>query len=350
MFDPSKLMEKTLHVAVVASLCLALTLSAGCGGDGPEDTPPDDTSNADNGPQDPLEIAVIPKGTAHPYWKAVQGGAAKAAEEMDVEITWNGPPSERARQRQIQIVQNFTASGVDGIVLAPLDSTALVRPVESAVNRGIPVVIIDSGLDTDAYSSFVSTDNHEGGSMGGEKLGDLMDGEGRALLMRYNPGSASTQNREKGFLEAIQDNYPDVELVSTDQYAGVTREEAVKTAQNLISNYPDIEGIFCPNESTTFGMMRVLQKRNKSKERIKFVGFDATEDLVEGMRDDYIDALVAQDPFTMGYQGVEMVCKAIRGEEVPKRVATRSVLVTPENLDDEEIQEIVNPPVAEYLD
>jgi len=342
--------NRVLRMLSTAAICLSLLLIGGLSGCGGQDGPSTDGGGPGAAQQDKLQIAVIPKGTSHPYWRAVHGGAAKAAEEMDLNIIWNGPPSERARQQQIEIMQNFTARGVDGIVLAPLDSTALVRPVQTAVNRGIPVVIIDSGLETEAYSSFVSTDNYKGGTMGAEKLGELMDGEGRALMMRYSPGSASTKNREQGFLDTIQEKYPDIELVSTDQYAGVTREESIKTAQDLISNYPDVEGIFCPNESSTFGMMRVLQKRGKSKERIKFVGFDATEDLANGLEKGLIDALVAQHPFKMGYTGVEMVYRAIQGKEVPKRKATPSVLVTPDNLEDPEIQQVVNPSIQKYLD
>ncbi len=350
MFALTRSSDRIVRMLSTVAVCLSLLLAAGlsgCGGGQDASTDGGDTGAAQ---QDKLQIALIPKGTAHPYWKAVHAGAVKAAREMNLNIIWNGPPSERARQQQIEIVQNFTARGVDGIVLAPLDSTALVRPVQTAVNRGIPVVIIDSGLETDAYSSFVSTDNYKGGTMAAKKLGKLMDGEGRALMMRYSPGSASTENREQGFVETLQEKYPDIKLVSKDQYAGVTREEAIKTAQDLISNYPDIEGIFCPNEPSAFGMMRVLEKRDKSKERIKFVGFDASEDLINGMEEGLIDALVAQHPFKMGYTGVEMVHSVIKGKKVPKRKATPSVLVTPDNLDDPRIQQVINPPVEKYLD
>lgn len=293
-------------------------------------------------------FAVIPKGTAHPYWKAVHAGAAKAADELDVTISWVGTDSESARSEQIEIVQNFVSRRVDGMVLAPLDKEALVRPVENAVNRGIPVVIIDSGLNTEAYSSFVATDNTKGGRLGAQRLGEIMDGEGRAIMMRYSPGSASTGNREKGFLKEMKSTYPDIELVSTDQYGGVTRESALKTAQNLLNKYSEIDGLFCPNASTTYGMMRALDKMGRASD-VKFVGFDATEGLVGGLRDGLIQGLVAQDPFTMGYKGLKTCNKALKGEDVPERMPTRSVVVTPENVDDPEIQEVLNPPVEKWL-
>ena len=335
---------------VTAGLCLATLAFVGLAGcDGQNSGGGTGGGTSQNGTAT-YEIAVIPKGTAHPYWKAVHGGAAKAGKELGAEIIWNGPPSERARSQQIEIMRNFTSRQVDAIVLAPLDREALVRPVTTAVNRGIPVVIIDSGLETDVYSSFVATDNRKGGSMGGEKLGELMGGEGRAIMMRYNPGSASTANREEGFLEAIREKYPDIEMVSTDQFAGVTRETALKTGQNLLTKFPDIEGIFCPNESSTFGMMRALKKAGMPKEEIKFVGFDATSDLVDGLKDGWVDALVAQDPFNMGYTGVSTAIKAIKGEKVEKSIPTRSVMVTRDNLDDEDIQKIIDPPIQKWLD
>ena len=248
-----------------------------------------------------LQIAVIPKGTTHEFWKTIHAGAEKAAQELGVDAIWVGPEKEDDRKQQIDVVQNFISRGVDAIVLAPLDEVALVRPVEDAVRRGIPVVIIDSGLKSDAYSSFVATDNREGGRLGGRRLGEVLGSKGKAILLRYSEGHASTMNREEGFLDAMKE-FPDIELVSTNQYAGTTKESAFQASQNILNRFPEIDGIFCPNESSAFGMMRALLTSGKAG-TIKYVGFDTSEILLKGLQDDHIQGLVSQDPFDMVTRG-----------------------------------------------
>jgi len=295
------------------------------------------------------KIAVIPKGTAHIFWKTVHAGAAKAAKELDVDIIWMGPQNEDDRVQQIQVVQNFISRRVDAIVLAPLDDVALAAPVQTAVQRKIPVVIIDSDLKSTDQSSFVATDNREGGCLGARRLGEVMDGKGKAIMLRYNVGSASTHNREEGFLEEMQAKFPEIELVSTDQYGGVTKESSMQASQNLLTKYgDDIQGIFCPNESSAFGMLRALQNSGYAG-KIHFVGFDTSEGLLDGLRKGHVEGLVAQDPFDMGYQGVKTAVDVLQGKEVNKRVPTRLEIVTPENIDSPGIKELINPELDRWL-
>ena len=205
-------------------------------------------------------VMVIPKGTTHEHWKTVHAGAASAADELgNVEIIWQGPQKEDDRTEQIKLVQNAVAAGVDGLVLAPLDARALVAPVEKAIESGVPVVIIDSGLASNKIASYVATDNYHGGVLAGERLAELLKGEGQIILMPYAVGSESTEQREKGFMDAIA-KFPKITYLSKDQYAGATSDSAQKTAQSLIVRYRDrVDGIFCPNESSTSGMLRVLR-------------------------------------------------------------------------------------------
>ena len=295
-----------------------------------------------------LKIAVIPKGTTHEFWKTIHAGALKAEKELGVEIIWQGPEKEDDRQMQIQVVQNFISRGVDAICLAPLDDVALARPVQSAVKRKIPVIIIDSGLKSKAHSSFVATDNKEGGRMGARRLAKVLDGKGKIIMMRYSEGSASTINREAGFLEEIK-KHPGIEIVSSNQYAGATKEEAFKTATNLLNRYAkELNGIFCSNESATFGMLRALETTNRTK-KFKFVGFDTSPTLLAAMKEGKIHGLVSQDPFDMGYKGVVTAVKVIRGEKVEKRIATRLLMVTKENLNDPDVKDVINPPLDKYF-
>lgn len=293
-----------------------------------------------------LKIAVIPKGTTHEHWKAVHAGARKAELELpDVLVEWKGPTKEDDREQQINVVENFITAGVDGIVLAPLDDKALVRPVREASEAGIGVVIFDSGLDAEVgkdFVSFVTTDNYEGGRKAGKRLGEILDGKGKVLMMRYQIGSASTEKREQGFLDVIKEEYPDIELVSTDQYAGATTESAYATAEPLLIRYQDLDGIYCPNESSTSGMLRALQVAGRAGE-VKFVGFDTDEKLIEAMREGELHGLVVQDPINMGYLSAKTLVQHLRGEEVPEFIDTGSIMATPENMDEPAIANRLRP-------
>jgi len=298
--------------------------------------------------EDPMTIAVIPKGTTHVFWKSIHAGAEKAGKELGVEILWQGPEREDDRSQQVAIVQNMTNRKVDGIVLAPLDEKALARPVRVASRRKIPVVIIDSDVDGDLHVSFVATDNFVGGKLAGKRLAEVLGGKGRVLMMRYSPGSASTAKREAGFLEGIKEFGPDITLVSIDQYGGVTASEAMKVAENLLNKHHDLDGIFTPNESTTFGMLRALETAGRAG-KIKFVGFDASAPLIAGLEKGQIHGLAVQNPFNMGYLGVKTAVAAAKGEKVEARIDTGVQMVTPENLQEPATQELINPDIAKWL-
>ncbi len=300
------------------------------------------------------QIAVIPKGTTHEFWKSVEAGAFKAKRELaakgiEVKIIWKGPLLEDDREQQIQVVENFVGRNVSAIVLAPLDERALVAPVEEAIGAGIPVVIIDSRLNSKLPSSTVSTDNYKGGQIGARRLGAVMGGKGRVVLLRYQVGSNSTEKREAGFLDVMKSDFPGITLISSDQYGGATRETAYRASQNLLNRFGDqAEGIFAPNESTASGMLLALRETGLAG-KIKFVGFDANDQLLTGLREGIIAGLVIQNPVKMGYLGVTTAVSVLRHEPVPADIDTGVGLVTRENMDEPEISALVHPPLAEYL-
>jgi ribose transport system substrate-binding protein len=205
-------------------------------------------------------VIVIPKGTTHEFWKTLHAGTLEAAKELgNVDVIWQGPQKEDDRVMQIQLVQNAVAAGVDGIVIAPLDSRALVEPIEAAVAKGIPVLVFDSALESSKSVSYVATNNYHGGVLAAQRLGELLKGEGRVILLRYAVGSESTEQREKGFTDTLSKEFPKVVLISDTEYAGPTSDSAQQKAQSLVTRYRgQVEGIFCPNESSTFGMLRAL--------------------------------------------------------------------------------------------
>lgn len=296
----------------------------------------------------PLRVAVIPKGTTHEFWKSVHAGAAQAAQELGVEIVWKGPQKEDDRSQQITLVEDFVNRGVDGIVLAPLDDRALMRPVQDAARQKIPVVIIDSGLQGGDYVSYIATDNYKGGVIAADRLGTLLGGRGRIFLIRYQVGSASTSQREAGFLDTIKKDFPGLEILVEDQYAGATTETAYQLAENLLGRFPDVEGIFAPNESSTFGTLRALQESGLAG-KVKFVGFDSSAKLVKALRDGHIHGLVIQNPMRMGYLGVRTVVACLRGQPFEKLVDTGVVLATSDNMDEPEVKALLEPEFVKSL-
>jgi ribose transport system substrate-binding protein len=293
-----------------------------------------------------MRIAVIPKGTTHVFWKSVEAGAKQAGSELGVEIIWKGPLKESDRAEQIKVVQEFIAEGVNGIVLAPLDATALLAPVQSATGRKIPVVIFDSALNGEVGKDFVSlvaTDNKKGGNMAGDELARVMGGKGKVVLLRYGVGSASTEQREAGFLEALA-KHPDIQVIDKDHYAGATVGEAQKMSENLLDKLKEADGIFCPNESSTQGMLNVLVANGLAGNK-KFVGFDTSSSLLDALNAGQIQALVAQNPRNMGYLAVTTLVKQIKGEaQAPPYVDTGCALVTKENLDTPDIKKLLSTP------
>jgi ribose transport system substrate-binding protein len=330
------------------ALAVAAALGAGCGsreGSGGKAEGPESKAAK-------YTVAVIPKGTTHEFWKSVHAGAVKASRETGAEVIWKGPLKEDDREAQIAVVENFVTRGVSGIVLAPLDDKALRPAVSNAVRSDIPVVIIDSDLQGDEHVSFVATDNYKGGQMAGREMARLLNGKGRVVVLRYQEGSASTTNREKGFLDEIA-RHPGIRVVSANQYGGATTESAYRASENLLAPLKkggrlDLDGIFCPNESTTFGMLRALQD-SKLAGTVRFIGFDSSEKLVQALEAGQIDALVLQDPFKMGYLGVRTLVDHLNGKKVPRRVDTGVTLVTRKNMSSPEIQQLLKPDLERWL-
>ena len=301
-----------------------------------------------------LTIAVIPKGTTHEFWKSIHAGSNKAASELSaqgtqVELIWKGPLREDDREQQIQVVEGFVSQGVDGIVLAPLDNHALARPVEEAKRAGVPTVIIDSGLESEQITSFVATDNLKGGSLAADRMGELLNGKGKVLLLRYMEGSASTQDREAGFIQRLKEKYPGIELVSSDQYAGATRDTAKRASENILNRFAEqVQGIFTPNESSTAGMLLALQDINKAG-KITFVGFDASDAFITAMKTKQLQGIVVQNPFNMGYLGVRTMVDALQGKKAGPRIDTGVTMVTLDNMNSPDIQTLLHPPLDQYL-
>jgi len=290
-------------------------------------------------------IAVIPKGTTHEFWKSVHAGAEQAAAEAgNVEILWKGPLLEQDRDKQISVVEDFITSEVDGICLAPVDSQSLITPVEHAKDAGIPTVIFDSALDDESIIvSYAATDNRRGGELAAQTLGESLNGQGDVVLLRYNPGSESTLQREEGFLETLAKEFPKINILSSNQYAGTTVEEALRVAQQVLIKYEDeLDGIFAVCELNNTGVLGALRNEGVAG-KVKFVAFDPNPPLIDAMAEGQLAGIVLQDPVKMGYLSVKTLVDHLNGKQVEKRIPTGEFVATPKNMHEPEMEKLLHP-------
>ncbi|HXH41225.1 MAG TPA: substrate-binding domain-containing protein [Thermoanaerobaculia bacterium] len=293
-------------------------------------------------------LAVIPQGSTHEFWKSIHAGALKASQDeakagITVNIIWKGPMREDDREQQVQVVEGFVTQHVDGIVLAPFDKNALVRPVEEAKRAGIPTVVIDSALESNDPISFVASNNYHGGELAADEMGRILGGKGKVLALRYQEGVFSTEQREKGFIERMKAAYPGIVLVSSNQFAGATRDTAKTAAENLLNRFGnDIDGMFTPNESSTAGALLALEDAGKAG-KIRFIGFDSSDVFVKAMHDGKLHGIVVQNPFRMGELGVKTLVDHLLGKKIEKRVDTGVTLITPANVDTPEAKVLLHP-------
>jgi len=293
-------------------------------------------------------IAGVPQGSLHKHWKTIHLGAQKAVRDLrtqgvSINLSWNAPLREDDREDQKKIVAGFIKKQVNGMMLAPFDSHSLVPSVEEGARAGIPTVVIDSALDTNQVVSYVATDNKKAGALAADRMGELLNGRGRVLVLRYQQGSASTEDREEGFVERLRRAFPGIAAILSDDYAGATRDTAKRASEVVLARYSkDLQGIFTPNESSTAGMLMALQTMQLAG-KLVFVGFDASDMYLDSMRYKQIHGLVVQDPFRMGEIGLRTLVDHLEGRAVPKRIDTGAKMATPENMDTPEMQELLRP-------
>jgi len=323
---------------------VALTAVTGCGDSGSGD-------KGGSGGNGPFRIAVIPKGTLHEFWKSVEAGARNAdAEFDDVTVTWKGPVSEGNSDQQIEITEGFIADGYDGICLAPSDAVAMRKPVDQALEYDVPVVVLDSALADDrGIVSYVATNNYRGGQLAGRYLAELLGQQGKVIIMLYQINSESTEQRERGFLETMAE-YPNIELLSQNEYGGPGEDKAIDVGENLLSNFGDeVDGIFCPNESTASGMLTALRRDPRGLAgKVKFVGFDASDNLVDGLKSGHLHGTILQDPVQIGYESVRVMRDHLLGKsDLPERLETREHLARFDALDDPVTVQLLYPEAVE---
>jgi ribose transport system substrate-binding protein len=291
-------------------------------------------------------IGVVPKGANHLFWQTVRAGAIKAAAECGAKVEWNAPSLEVDSSRQIEIVESMVNRRLAGISLAPVDRRALVNVVEKAANAGIPVAIFDSAIDTPRRITYVATNNEEGGRMAARRLAAIIGEAGQVGIIGFMPGSAATEERERGFMDEIRTRYPRIEMVGL-RFAMADRAKALALTENLLTAHPQLKGIFADNESSTAGAVQALKTRGAK--HVKLVAFDASDALVEDLRAGFIDALVVQNPFAMGYESTRAICRKLAGETPAAQFDSGATLVTAPDLARPAIQELLFPKIQQYV-
>jgi len=287
-------------------------------------------------------IAVIPKGVSHFFWQSVHAGAEAAAKETNVEVIWNGPARETDYTGQINIVEDAINRRVDGLVLAPSHRDSLVPVVERAQKEGIPLTIFDSGIGTEQYVSYVATDNHQGGVQGAERLAEKLGGKGKVAVLGVKAGSVSTDEREQGFQETIKQKYPGIEIVAF-QYGEADRAMSLDRASDILTAHTDLNGFFASNESSTVGVVQALKQKGLTG-KVVLVGFDSSPNLIEDLKAGAIDSLVLQNPYKMGYEAVKTIVAKLNGQTPPRKIDTGVKLLTKDNLDTPEMQQLLKVP------
>lgn len=290
-----------------------------------------------------MVVAVIPKSTGGEFWETVEQGARDAAKDLDVDLKWEGTLTETEIAEQNKIIENMINLGVSGMAIAPLNNKATAKSVAGAVDAEIPVVVFDSSLDGEKHSAFVATDNVAGGALGGqhmiEKLGDDSQGK-KILVLRYVQGTASTENRAKGFIDTVK--AAGFEVVADPYPEDGTVAGCKKTASNTLEGYVkdgklQLDGVFACNLTSALGIAAALEdiRKGNIEANVTFIGFDTSPKLIKGLQSGEIAALVSQDPKKMGYLAVETIVKILKGEEVEKSVDTGVELVTKDRLENE---------------
>lgn len=292
-------------------------------------------------------IAVVPKATSHLFWVSIHAGAAAAGNDLGVEVDWNGPATETDYSRQIQIVDSMIARHVDGLALAAQDRTALDSSLDRAAREGIPVTVFDSGVDSTNYMTFVATNNYQAGQMAARKLAELLHRQGSIAMVLHVPGSNSTMEREHGFEETMARQFPHIHIVQK-LYGMSDRSKAMAAAENILTAHPNLDGIFASTEPSSTGTSLALKSRGLNG-KIKFVAFDATDSMVEDLKNGTIDALVVQDPFRIGYEAVETLVDKLHGKTPPKRIDLSAHVIVKSDLEKPEVKLLLNPDVKKYL-
>ena len=294
---------------------------------------------------DAAKIYFVVKATESSFWQVVIDGGKTAAKDLGVELIAEAAPSEADIAKQIAIVEAAVGAKPDAIALAPTVADALVPVIEKATDEGIPMILFDSAASTDKYVSFLASDNIAIGTIGADKLAEAMiakfgKAEGQVVALSFMAGVGSLEARKKGFLEQVAAKYPGIEVVDFFDAQG-KQGTTLSAVQGYLTTYPDLKGIYASNEPTGEETVRALDTAKKTDLAVVVVDTGPQEQW--GLANGYVDAMISQKPWVMGYMAVEYALKASQGEELEKFIDTGVVAISPAMLESGEAEEFLNP-------
>ncbi len=293
-----------------------------------------------------VTIPIIVKDTTSFYWQIVLAGARKAGKDLGVKVPELGAQAETDVNGQISILENAVAGNPAAIVISPTEFKALGKPIDEAAAK-VKIIGIDSGADSKAFTSFLTTDNVQGGRVAADGLAAAIGAanggkiEGKVALITALPGAGSLEQRAQGFKEQLKAKYPGLQLVA-DKYADGQATTGLNIATDLITANPDLKGIFASNLIMAQGVGQAVAENNLGG-KVALIGFDSDEKLIKFLNDGVISGLVVQDPYRMGYDGIKTALAASKGEKVEANVDTGANLVTKANMKEPKIDALLNP-------
>ncbi len=276
-----------------------------------------------------------------------QAGVLDAGQTDHLKIIWTGPATETDYSRQIQILDSMIARHVDGIAIAASERDALTNSLHRAAMQNIPVTVFDSGVSSQEYMTFLATNNFEAGQKGARKLAALLNGKGTVAEIMHSPGSASTSERERGFEDVLAKEFPGIQIVAK-QFSMSDRARAMAVTEDILTAHPKLDGLFASSEPSSVGAAQALKSRGLNG-HIRFVAFDSSKGLIDDLEGGTIDALVAQDPFRMGFEAVNTLARKLRNEQPPRLMELPGVVVTKGDLSRPEIHALLFPDLNKYL-
>jgi ribose transport system substrate-binding protein len=289
-------------------------------------------------------IVFIPKSTDVTYWLFLRKGAADKAKELGYTVEYQGVSRESDVTGEVNLVRNVVSSRPAGILCAATDAQALVPPIEEGIKAGVPIIMVDSGVNSDAPYASITTDNYNGGYQLGKVLADLIGGRGKVINLGITAGSQTGRERNDGFLAAMKE-YPGIKVLPT-QWTGAEAATAMNNTTDLLNSNPDVNAVYSAAAPMAVGAAQALKAKGLDK-KVKLVTFDPSPEVLPLFEDGTIQAIAAQNPYQMGYEGVTMLDTIIKGGKIPadkKKIEIPVVIITPDNYKQPDVQKLIQTP------
>lgn len=278
---------------------------------------------------DGMSIGVSFGQNVHPFFKAMQKGIEDACADYGIEKI-SIQSADSSLEKQVTQIENLTTSGITSLLVNPYDSEGVSVAVQDAINAGVSVFSMDISISGAEPTYHVASDNKKIGELLAQRLDEKLGGEGKTAIL-VEPSVSSLKDRQEGFETYIKDN-TNIEIVA-EQLGAIERTDALEAAETVLQAHSDIQAFVGINENSAMGIASAIQSAGLSDQGIIVTGVDATEDVMNGIKDGYLAYGVAQNPYQMGYMSVQDAIKVYNGEEVDPVIQLDCEYMTADNID-----------------